>query len=182
MASRMKWMYSSVERDRSVSSIRRMKTPPWWRANNQLNRAVLAPPTWRWPVGLGAKRTRTGSGICSYSTASGSVFWCWANLRRHTSLLARRQASTYTHVRLGLPTSLAPCLARNLTQHRAQIDPLPASEQDATGRTGPWVQEQRPPPRGPCAARDLGNHGRDSRDPGQLGDASGAGTRGLAGS
>src|SRR6266511_3095096 len=51
---------------------------------------------------------------------------CWANLRRHTSLLARRQASTYTHVRLGLPTSLAPCLARNLTQHRAQIDPLPA--------------------------------------------------------
>src|SRR6266542_3762400 len=52
---------------------------------------------------------------------------CWANLRRHTSLLARRQASTYTHVRLGLPTSLAPCLARNLTQHRAQIDPLPAS-------------------------------------------------------
>src|SRR6266508_6668935 len=52
---------------------------------------------------------------------------CWANLRRHTSLLARRQASTYTHVRLGLPTSLAPCLARNLTQHRPQIDPLPTT-------------------------------------------------------
>src|SRR6266542_2038615 len=68
MASRMRSMYSSVERDRSVSSIRRMKTPPWWRANNQLNRAVRAPPTWRWPVGLGAKRTRTGSGITSYST------------------------------------------------------------------------------------------------------------------
>src|SRR6266542_2381827 len=64
---------------------------------------------------------------------------CWANLRRHTSLLARRQASTYTHVRLGLPTSLAPCLARNLTQHRAQIDPLP----NARPRAGGLDRERR---------------------------------------
>src|SRR5438094_9399141 len=63
MASRMRSMYSSVERDRSVSSIRRMKTPPWWRANSQVNSAVRAPPTWRWPVGLGAKRTRTSDAI-----------------------------------------------------------------------------------------------------------------------
>ncbi|HEV8438274.1 MAG TPA: carotenoid biosynthesis protein [Methylomirabilota bacterium] len=64
---------------------------------------------------------------------------CWANLRRqvHSALasrrrrsartatsLARRQPSTYTHVRLGRPTSLAPGLARNLPPHRAQINPL----------------------------------------------------------
>src|SRR5262245_3076247 len=56
--------------------MRRMKTPPWWRANAQLNSAVRAPPTCRWPVGLGAKRTRTGSlmgigsGTTAYSTRS----------------------------------------------------------------------------------------------------------------
>src|SRR5215470_16886247 len=56
-------MFSSVERERSVSSIRRMKAPRWWRARSQLKSAVRAPPTWRWPVGLGAKRTRTGAAI-----------------------------------------------------------------------------------------------------------------------
>src|SRR5262245_30653517 len=55
----MESMLASVERDRSVSSIRRMNWPPWWRAKSQLKRAVRAPPTCRWPVGLGAKRTRT---------------------------------------------------------------------------------------------------------------------------
>src|SRR2546426_6587482 len=54
-------MFSSVERERSVSSMRRTKAPRWWRANSQLKSAVRAPPTWRWPVGLGAKRTRTAS-------------------------------------------------------------------------------------------------------------------------
>ena len=34
--------------------------PPFCRAKSQLNRAVRALPTWRWPVGEGAKRTRTG--------------------------------------------------------------------------------------------------------------------------
>src|SRR5436309_13922940 len=56
-------MFSSVERERSVSSMRRTKAPRWWRANSQLNSAVRAPPTWRWPVGLGAKRTRTSDAI-----------------------------------------------------------------------------------------------------------------------
>src|SRR5262245_2692061 len=50
---------SGEERSRSVSSMRRMKVPPCLRANSQLKSAVLAPPTWRKPVGLGAKRTRT---------------------------------------------------------------------------------------------------------------------------
>src|SRR5258706_11171898 len=45
----------------SVSSTRRMKTPPSAPlANSQLNKAVRAFPTCNWPVGLGAKRTRTG--------------------------------------------------------------------------------------------------------------------------
>src|SRR5438876_7671043 len=53
-------MASSVERCRSVSSIRRMKLPPWCRANSQLNSAVRALPTWMEPVGAGANRHRTG--------------------------------------------------------------------------------------------------------------------------
>jgi ribosomal protein L32E len=39
--------------------MRRRKTPAFLRAKSQLKRAVRAPPTWRYPVGLGAKRTRT---------------------------------------------------------------------------------------------------------------------------
>src|SRR5258705_516605 len=54
---------SSVERSWSVSSILKMKTPPLRRAKSQLNRAVRAPPTWRNPVGLGAKRTRAAPGV-----------------------------------------------------------------------------------------------------------------------
>jgi len=52
---------SCVERWRSVSSMRRMKVPPRRRAKSQLKSAVRAPPIWRWPVGLGAKRTRSGA-------------------------------------------------------------------------------------------------------------------------
>src|SRR5262249_465852 len=57
----MPCVISSLERSTSVSSIRRMKTPLCFRANSQSNRAVLAPPTCRYPVGEGAKRTRTGA-------------------------------------------------------------------------------------------------------------------------
>src|SRR5229473_6605347 len=54
----MTWVFSSVERALSVSSIRSRNFPPSRRANSQLNKAVLAPPTCRYPVGDGAKRTR----------------------------------------------------------------------------------------------------------------------------
>src|SRR5690349_9738954 len=37
-----------------------MCCPPVCLANSQLNNAVRAPPTWRYPVGEGAKRTRGG--------------------------------------------------------------------------------------------------------------------------
>src|SRR4051812_14747630 len=49
---------SCDERSRSVSSMRSTNTPPDRRANSQLNNAVRAPPTCRYPVGDGAKRTR----------------------------------------------------------------------------------------------------------------------------
>ena len=66
-------MCSSVERERSVSSMRRMKTPLWCRAKAQLKSAVRAPPTWKEPVGLGAKRTLIVSGMgshCNRGTAA----------------------------------------------------------------------------------------------------------------
>ena len=53
-------VYSGLERSRSVSSMRRRNCPPCRRANSQLNTAVRAVPMWRVPVGLGARRTRTG--------------------------------------------------------------------------------------------------------------------------
>src|SRR5262245_13662462 len=56
--SRIASVISSRERSTSVSSMRRMKVPPSFRAKSQLKRAVRAPPTWRYPVGDGAKRTR----------------------------------------------------------------------------------------------------------------------------
>src|SRR5215211_709967 len=50
-------MAGSVERSRSVSSMRSSILPPRPRAYSQLNRAVRPPPIWRKPVGEGAKRT-----------------------------------------------------------------------------------------------------------------------------
>ena len=50
---------SGVERSRSVSSTRRRNFPPAWRAKSQLKTAARMLPMWTFPVGLGAKRTRT---------------------------------------------------------------------------------------------------------------------------
>src|SRR3954467_12023392 len=50
--------HSSRVRSTSVSSMRRMNVPPACLAKSQLKSAVRAPPTWRKPVGDGAKRTR----------------------------------------------------------------------------------------------------------------------------
>src|SRR5579863_202381 len=49
---------ASVFRSTSVSSSRRITVPPVRRAYNQLKMKVRALPTWRNPVGDGAKRTR----------------------------------------------------------------------------------------------------------------------------
>src|SRR5437763_16893466 len=49
---------ASVLRSTSVSSSRRIMVPPVRRAYNQLKMKVRALPTWRKPVGEGAKRTR----------------------------------------------------------------------------------------------------------------------------
>src|SRR3954468_24436910 len=58
MPSKMARVLSSVLRALSVSSMRRRNWPPNFRAYSQLNSAVRAPPTWRYPVGDGAKRRR----------------------------------------------------------------------------------------------------------------------------
>ena len=73
----MESMFASVERERSVSSIRRMNWPPWWRAKSQLKRAVRAPPTCRCPVGLGAKRTLTGvaNAVCVIALSVRYLTW-----------------------------------------------------------------------------------------------------------
>src|SRR5664279_2837649 len=59
MPSSMMRMLSSVLRERSVSSMRRMKRPPCLRAKSQQNRAVRTPPMCSRPVGDGAKRVTT---------------------------------------------------------------------------------------------------------------------------
>ncbi len=59
MPSRIACTAASVERSRSVSSMRSTNWPPRWRASSQQYSAVRAPPICRKPVGLGAKRVRT---------------------------------------------------------------------------------------------------------------------------
>ena len=68
---------SALERSTSVSSMRRTNAPFWPRAKSQLKSAVRALPTCSRPVGLGAKRTRTGdldSVIAFYYITSASIF------------------------------------------------------------------------------------------------------------
>src|SRR5690625_7019793 len=60
MPSRMACTELSLERSRSVSSMRRTNCPPVARAASQANSAVLAPPICKSPVGEGAKRVLTG--------------------------------------------------------------------------------------------------------------------------
>src|SRR5438128_637814 len=56
MPSRIACTDCSVERSRSVSSMRSTNLPPWRRAYAHEKSAVRAPPMCRKPVGLGAKR------------------------------------------------------------------------------------------------------------------------------
>ena len=53
-------VHSGRLRASSVSSIRRMNVPPCCRTKSQLNSAARALPTWKYPVGEGAKRARGG--------------------------------------------------------------------------------------------------------------------------
>jgi hypothetical protein len=46
MSSSNETSLSRVLRSASVSSMRRTKVPPWWRAKRKLKIAVRAPPTW----------------------------------------------------------------------------------------------------------------------------------------
>ncbi len=70
MASRISVTNSSLERSRSVSSMRSMKAPWKCRAMSQLNRAVCDPPRCREPVGLGEKRVRTSDIFTTFAKYS----------------------------------------------------------------------------------------------------------------
>src|ERR1700681_1515392 len=61
--SRIAAIAGSVDRSRSVSSIRSSILPPPFLAESQLYSAVRVPPIWRKPVGEGAKRVTTESVI-----------------------------------------------------------------------------------------------------------------------
>src|SRR5260370_27486963 len=82
---------SRVDRSTSVSSTRRMNVPCDPRASSQLNRAVRAFPTWRRPVGLGAKRTRM------------AVLWLMAGSHQRDRMDGDRFAATeLAHALVGL--------------------------------------------------------------------------------
>src|ERR1700712_38200 len=66
-------MAASVERSRSVSSMRSTNFPPCRRAYNQENKAVRRPPMCKKPVGLGAKRVRTVMVIYAIANRPGSL-------------------------------------------------------------------------------------------------------------
>src|SRR3954468_14399674 len=66
-------MAGSVERARSVSSMRSRNFPPRPRAYSQLNSAVRPPPICRKPVGEGAKRVTTGAVMSARSIWSGVI-------------------------------------------------------------------------------------------------------------
>src|SRR5665647_539007 len=59
MLSRITSTEACVERSRSVSSMRKIKSPPMARANAHGYRAERMLPRWMKPVGDGAKRVRT---------------------------------------------------------------------------------------------------------------------------
>src|SRR2546423_1489464 len=102
---------SAVDRAWSVSSTRMMNVPPWCFANSQLKIAVRAPPTWRCPVGDGAKRTRTVIGLEFIGSSL-------ARSEEHTSEL---QSLAYLVCRLLLEKKKHPTLqARRAPRHIAQ--------------------------------------------------------------
>src|SRR5580704_10903260 len=74
MARTMPSVHSLRLRSSSVSSMRSTNVPECWRANSQLNSAERALPTWKYPVGEGAKRTRgAAAGVGSVIRWVGAV-------------------------------------------------------------------------------------------------------------
>src|SRR5438552_18713733 len=74
MPIRMPSTISAVERSKAVSSMRSTKVAPNRFAKSQLNSAVRAPPTCRYPVGEGAKRTRIGDDFVMEAANLGADF------------------------------------------------------------------------------------------------------------
>jgi len=73
-------------RSTSLSSTRRIIVPPCRRAKNQLNSAVRAPPTCKYPVGEGANRTRTAlEGVPNLSEVETIRFVRFSRPRKNAS-------------------------------------------------------------------------------------------------
>src|SRR5262245_37878876 len=103
---------SRVERSKSVSSIRRMKVPPWPRASSQLKSAVRALPTCNCPVGLGAN--------LSLITSLGSRLWASGARKQRDSMHGDRPARAHRiHALVRLP--LHAHLARVAGEHAGQV-------------------------------------------------------------
>ena len=100
-----------------VSSTRSTISPPWWRANSQLNSAERALPTWRKPVGAGAKITQlaqvpAGDPPKDYTVfvkERGTAYLGGPPLRAHFGLGSRAKAD---YIRLAWNDAL------HLVQHR----------------------------------------------------------------
>ena len=125
MARRMPSVCSGRLRAVSVSSMRRTNVPPCWRANSQLNRAVRAVPTWKYPVGEGAMRTRGPVTPSGYPAAA-----------RRVSSGADRAAQLASRSWASLPTSWRRSLARASRSMRRTRSAVRSS----SSPTSPWVR------------------------------------------
>ena len=102
--------------------MRRTNVPPWPRASSQLNSAVRALPTCRWPVGLGAKRTRMASSTARPATSTATACAAIASPRPTASTPSLVLPLTLTAV--DATPSTPPAAARIAVDMRRELRPL----------------------------------------------------------
>ena len=98
-------VHSGRLRAASVSSIRKMKVPPAPRTKSQLNSAARALPTWKYPVGDGAKRAR--GAVVSVMPVGGAP-----RRRRVSKVRAGRQSSSIEMAPVGQPLTASRSCSR----------------------------------------------------------------------
>src|SRR5882762_9004848 len=118
-------------RSRSVSSMRRIIAPPVLRAYSQFTSAVRALPTWSWPVGEGAKRTRTPeSGILE----SAVTLRCYQDSGKNLGL----QPAAFPNAQVSVGNPIVPAQAVFVQQN-------PGVAQHQRGRAQQRGQQTPPP-------------------------------------